>query len=145
MKLRNRSFFIVLFAWSGILHAFSQQQANYVLANEFQAFGLGGNFTANSLNLWPFEINGTDQFRFEFHTTVGKDYYFVGPERRLKEPLSVKGKLASGIAQIARGVVDRNKLEMSDVKFSENLATFSFSYKGRNYVFIRQRHQIEEK
>ena len=85
--MRKRILFIVLFAWSGILHAFSQQQANYELANEFQAFGLGGNFTANSLNLWPNEINGTDKFWFEFHTTVGKDYYFVDPERRLKEPL----------------------------------------------------------
>ena len=75
--MRKRILFIVLFAWSGILHAFSQQQANYELANEFQAFGLGGNFTANSLNLWPNEINGTDKFWFEFHTTVGKDYYFV--------------------------------------------------------------------
>jgi len=46
--MRKRILFIVLFAWSGILHAFSQQQANYELANEFQAFGLGGNFTANS-------------------------------------------------------------------------------------------------
>ena len=51
--MRKRILFIVLFAWSGILHAFSQQQANYELANEFQAFGLGGNFTANSLNIWP--------------------------------------------------------------------------------------------
>lgn len=71
--MRKRILFIVLFAWSGILHAFSQQQANYELANEFQAFGLGGNFTANSLNLWPNEINGTDKFWFEFHTTVGND------------------------------------------------------------------------
>lgn len=108
---------------------FSQQQANYELANEFQAFGLGGNFTANSLNLWPNEINGTDKFWFEFHTTVGKDYYFVDPERRLKEPLFDKGKLASGIAQITRGVVDRNKLELSDIKFSENLASFLFLIK----------------
>lgn len=143
--MRKRILFIVLFAWSGILHAFSQQQANYELANEFQAFGLGGNFTANSLNLWPNEINGTDKFWFEFHTTVGKDYYFVDPERRLKEPLFDKGKLASGIAQITRGVVDRNKLELSDIKFSENLASFSFSYKGRNYEYNRLTHQIVEK
>ena len=143
--MRKRILFIVLFAWSGILHAFSQQQANYELANEFQAFGLGGNFTANSLNLWPNEINGTDKFWFEFHTTVGKDYYFVDPERRLKEPLFDKGKMASGIAQITRGVVDRNKLELSDIKFSENLASFSFSYKGRNYEYNRLTHQIVEK
>lgn len=107
--MRKRILFIILFAWSGFLYVFSQQQANYELVNEFQAFGLGGNFSVNSLNLWPNEINGTDKFWFEFHTTAGKDYYFVDPERRLKEPLFDKGKLASGIAQITRGVVDRNK------------------------------------
>lgn len=70
--MRKRILFIVLFAWSGILHAFSQQQANYELANEFQAFGLGGNFTANSLNLWPNEINGTISFGLNFIRLSGR-------------------------------------------------------------------------
>ena len=41
--------------------------------------------------------------------------------------------------------MDRNKLELSDIKFSENLASFSFSYKGRNYEYNRLTHQIVEK
>ena len=82
----------------------------YAVVNSITT-SIGGE-NAEQLNLWPNEINGTDKFWFEFHTTVGKDYYFVDPERRLKEPLFDKGKLASGIAQITRGVVDRNKLEL---------------------------------
>ncbi len=65
-------------------------------------------------------------FGLNFIRLSGRITIFVDPERRLKEPLFDKGKLASGIAQITRGVVDRNKLELSDIKFSENLASFFF-------------------
>ncbi len=53
--------------------------ANYELADKFQDFTLGGKLSHNSLSIYPREINDTDNFWFEFQTTVGKEYYYVMP------------------------------------------------------------------
>ena len=79
--------------WSFQL-GFSQQQANYELAQKFYDFTLGGKLSHNSLSIYPREINDTDNFWFEFQTTVGKEYYYVMPAAGKREPLFDKGKMA---------------------------------------------------
>ena len=71
-----------------------QQQANYELAEQFNAFTAGGKLSQNSFGFQPREINDTDNFWFEFQTTVGKEYYYVMPAAGKREPLFDKGKMA---------------------------------------------------
>lgn len=56
-----------------------QQQANYELAEKFEVFDMSGKLSRNSLSIYPREINGTDNFWFDFRTTEGKYYYYVTP------------------------------------------------------------------
>lgn len=144
-NMKRNILFIILSCWLSNLQSFSQQQANYELAEKFYAFGLGGSLSNNSQSIWPNEINGTDKFWFEFRTIAGKDYYFVDPARRLKEPLFNKEKLVSGIAQITKAVVDRNKLDLSNIRFSKDLASFTFSFRGKEYEYNRRTYQVLEK
>lgn len=144
-NMKRNILFIILSCWLSSLQSFSQQQANYELAEKFNAFGLGGSLSGNSQSIWPNEINGTDKFWFELRTVAGKDYYFVDPARRLKEPLFDKGKLASGIAQITKEVVNRNKLDLNSIKFSKDLVSFTFSIRGKEYEYNRRTHQVLEK
>ena len=70
----------------------AQRQANYELTDKFQDFTLGGKLSNISLSVYPREINDTDNFWFEFQTTVGKDYYYVVPAAGKREPLFDKGR-----------------------------------------------------
>ena len=68
---------LALFAGGLVTVAKPQQQANYELAEKFNAFDLGGKLSRNSLAIYPHEINGTDNFWFDFQTTDGKFYYYT--------------------------------------------------------------------
>ena len=107
---------------------FSQQQANYELAQKFYDFTLGGKLSHNSLSIYPREINDTDNFWFEFQTTVGKEYYYVMPAAGKREPLFDKGKMAMQLSEFTKGVVDKNKLDISSVTFSKDQRSFVFDY-----------------
>ena len=100
-------FTILSMYWSFQL-GFSQQQANYELAQKFYDFTLGGKLSHNSLSIYPREINDTDNFWFEFQTTVGKEYYYVMPAAGKREPLFDKGKMAMQLSEFTKGVVDKN-------------------------------------
>lgn len=99
-------FTILSMYWSFQL-GFSQQQANYELAQKFYDFTLGGKLSHNSLSIYPREINDTDNFWFEFQTTVGKEYYYVMPAAGKREPLFDKGKMAMQLSEFTKGVVDK--------------------------------------
>ena len=85
----------------------AQRQANYELTDKFQDFTLGGKLSNISLSVYPREINDTDNFWFEFQTTVGKDYYYVVPAAGKREPLFDKGKMAMQLSELTKGVVDK--------------------------------------
>lgn len=99
-------FTILSMYWSFQL-GFSQQQANYELAQKFYDFTLGGKLSHNSLSIYPREINDTDNFWFEFQMTVGKEYYYVMPAAGKREPLFDKGKMAMQLSEFTKGVVDK--------------------------------------
>ena len=129
-------FTILSMYWSFQL-GFSQQQANYELAQKFYDFTLGGKLSHNSLSIYPREINDTDNFWFEFQTTVGKEYYYVMPAAGKREPLFDKGKMAMQLSEFTKGVVDKNKLDISSVTFSKDQRSFVFDYKGKQYSYNR--------
>lgn len=112
-------------------------QANYELTDKFQDFTLGGKLSNISLSVYPREINDTDNFWFEFQTTVGKDYYYVVPAAGKREPLFDKGKMAMQLSELTKGVVDRNKLDISSVTFSKDQGSFEFDYKSKRYSYNR--------
>ena len=122
--------------WSFQL-GFSQQQANYELAQKFYDFTLGGKLSNNSLSIYPREINDTDNFWFEFQTTAGKEYYYVIPAAGKRELLFDKGKMAMQLSEFTKGVVDKNKLDISSVTFSKDQHSFEFDYKGKQYSYNR--------
>ena len=128
-------FTILSMYWSFQL-GFSQQQANYELAQKFYDFTLGGKLSHNSLSIYPREINDTDNFWFEFQTTVGKEYYYVMPAAGKREPLFDKGKMAMQLSEFTKGVVDKNKLDISSVTFSKDQRSFVFDYKGKQYLSL---------
>ena len=129
-------FTILSMYWSFQL-GFSQQQANYELAQKFYDFTLGGKLSHNSLSIYPREINDTDNFWFEFQTTAGKEYYYVMPAAGKREPLFDKGKMAMQLSEFTKGVVDKNKLDISSVTFSKDQRSFVFDYKSKQYSYNR--------
>lgn len=65
-------FTILSMYWSFQL-GFSQQQANYELAQKFYDFTLGGKLSHNSLSIYPREINDTDNFGLSFKRQLVKN------------------------------------------------------------------------
>lgn len=111
--------------------------ANYELADKFQDFTLGGKLSNISLSVYPRGINDTDNFWFEFQTTSGKEYYYVMPAAGKREPLFDKGKMAMQLSEFTKGVVDRNKLDISSVTFAKDQGSFEFDYKSKRYSYNR--------
>lgn len=138
-KLFISSLFLIPVAqgWGQSATSEEPAQANYELADRFHEFTLGGKFSRNSMTIFPNEINGTDNFWFEFHTVEGKNYYYVMPAAGKREPLFDKGKMAVQLSELTKGVVDRNKLDISFVEFSKDQHSFGFDYKGNRYNYNR--------
>lgn len=112
-------------------------QANYELADRFREFTLGGKFSQTNLTIFPNEINGTDNFWFEFRSMEGKNYYYVVPAAARREPLFDKGKMALQLSELTKEVVDKNKLHISSIVFSKDQHSFGFDYKGERYNYNR--------
>ena len=115
----------------------AERQANYELTDKFQDFTLGGKLSNISLSVYPRGINDTDNFWFEFQTTSGKEYYYVMPAAGKREPLFDKGKMAMQLSEFTKGVVDRNKLDISSVTFAKDQGSFEFDYKSKRYSYNR--------
>ena len=115
----------------------AERQANYELTDKFQDFTLGGKLSNISLSVYPRGINDTDNFWFDFQTTAGKDYYYVMPAAGKREPLFDKSKMAMQLSEFTKGVVDKNKLDISSITFSKDQRSFEFDYKGKQYSYNR--------
>ena len=131
------SFIFALQGWGQASGKHDTILANYELVQEFQEFTLGGKLSNNSLSIYPREINDTDNFWFDFQTTAGKDYYYVMPAAGKREPLFDKSKMAMQLSEFTKGVVDKNKLDISSIAFSKDQRSFEFDYKGKQYSYNR--------
>ena len=131
------SFIFALQGWGQASGKHDTILANYELVQEFQEFTLGGKLSNNSLSIYPREINDTDNFWFDFQTTAGKDYYYVMPAAGKREPLFDKSKMAMQLSEFTKGVVDKNKLDISSITFSKDQRSFEFDYKGKQYSYNR--------
>lgn len=134
---------LILLAGGLCLQA-SAQQANYELAGKFQAFSLGGKLTNNSLSVYPREINGTDNFWYDFQTTEGRNYYYVTPQKGKCELLFDADRMAMLLAEFTREAVNGAKLSINDFKFSKDQYSFTFDYKSKTYEYNRLTHHLKE-
>lgn len=142
MNIKHKLVLILLAG--GLCLQASAQQANYALAEKFQAFSLGGKLTNNSLSVYPREINGTDNFWFDFQTTEGRNYYYVTPQKGRCELLFDADRMAMLLAELTREAVNGAKLSINDFKFSKDQYSFTFDYKSKTYEYNRLTHHLEE-
>ena len=119
------------------IEAQSVSKANYTLAEKFRNVGLGSLFAQNSMTIYPQFINGTDKFWFDFRTGQGIAYYFIDPEKRLKEPLFNMEIVLSQLSEDSRDVIDRKNFQLSDLRFSQNCKKLVFSYQEQDYEYDR--------
>lgn len=120
----------------------STHRANYELARKFREFTLGGKLAQNSMSVYPREINGTDNFWFDFTTSAGTAYYYVQPARARKELLFDNNLLAERLTELTKDVVDPAKLSLNDLKFSKNQQSFTFNYKSDRFEYNRTTRRI---
>lgn len=113
------------------------QKANYSLAEKFRNIGLGSLFAQNSMTVYPHFIHGTDKFWFDFRTGDGRNYYFVDPEKRLKEPLFDMEKMTTQLSEGNSEVINAKDFQLSNPEFSKDFRKFTFSFKERNYEYNR--------
>lgn len=142
MNIKHKLVLILLAG--GLCLQASAQQANYEFAEKFQSFSLGGKLTNNSLSVYPREINGTDNFWFDFQTTEGQSYYYVTPQKGKCELLFDADRMAMLLAEFTREPVNGAKLSIYDFKFSKDQYSFTFDYKSKKYEYNRLTHHLKE-
>lgn len=135
MKMRFIWVLCLILGCCGIGNA--QYKANYQLAEKFREFALGGKMTKNSLSIHPKFIHRTDAFWFDFQTENGREYYLVNPSKKSKELLFDREKLAMGLSEYTKEVVDGKTLNFYDLDVSKDLRYVVFSFKGREYKYDR--------
>lgn len=135
---------LALFVGGLVTEARPQQQANYDLAQKFQAFSLGGRITSNSTGIYPNEINETDNFWFDFTTAAGKSYYYVEPKVAKKELLFDNTELAMQLTELTRTVVNPAKLDLFGLEFAKDQKTFVFRYSSKKYEYNRLTRKVSE-
>ena len=118
----------VLFVGGLATVANPQQQANYELAEKFNAFTAIGNFSENSLGFHPREINDTDNFWFDYRTSAGNFYYYVTPDRGKQELLFDNDEMAMALSELTRERIDPKDLKFYDLMFAKNQKSFTFEY-----------------
>lgn len=119
-------------------------RANYELAQQFQAFSLGGKLNQISLSIYPNEIHESDNFWFDFTTTEGKRYYFVNPRKARKELLFDNKEMAMQLSELTREVVNPHRIDLSSIVFSKDQKTFTFRYGSDTYEYNRITHKLKE-
>lgn len=119
-------------------------RANYELAQQFQAFSLGGKQNQISLGIYPNEIHESDNFWFDFTTTEGKQYYFVNPRKARKELLFDNKEMAMQLSELTREVVNPHRIDLSGIVFSKDQKTFTFRYGSDTYEYNRITHKLKE-
>lgn len=122
----------------------AQQQTNYALAEKFREFALGGPMSKYSLSVFPKFINDTDCFWFDFYTEEGRRYYWVNPDKRRKEELFDREKMACALSEYTRSVVDGKNLSVSGLEFSANQESFTFSFRNREYEYNRKSETLRQ-
>lgn len=121
-----------------------QQQANYELAEKFEVFDMSGKLSRNSLSIYPREINGTDNFWFDFRTTEGKYYYYVTPATGKKELLFDNDKLAMGLTELTRETINPKEFSFYELEFSKDQRVVTLDFKDKKYEYDRVTHEVRE-
>lgn len=135
---------LVLFAGGLATIAKSQQQANYELAEQFNAFTAGGKLSQNSFGFQPREINDTDNFWFEYRTSAGKFYYYVTPDKGKQELLFNNDEMAMALSELTRERIDPKDLKFYDLTFSKDQKSFIFEYGRKAYEYNRITRKLKE-
>ena len=134
----------VLFVGGLATVAKPQQQANYELAEKFNAFTAIGNFSENSLGFHPREINDTDNFWFDYRTSAGNFYYYVTPDRGKQELLFDNDEMAMALSELTRERIDPKDLKFYDLMFAKNQKSFTFEYGRKAYEYNRITRKLKE-
>ena len=129
--------------WSFQL-GFSQQQANYELAQKFYDFTLGGKLSNISLSVYPRGINDTDNFWFDFQTTDGKFYYYVTPANGKRELLFDNDEMAMALTELTRETIDPKDFSFHEFKFSKDQKSFTFEHRSKTYEYNRINRKLKE-
>lgn len=119
-------------------------QANYELADHFQLFSMRGKLSNNSMYLFPKEINGTDNFWFDFTTSAGKHYYYVNPSAATKELLFDNKEMAMMLSELTREVVNPMDLDLNELEFSKDQKSFTFTRHSHKYEYNRITRKLKE-
>ena len=135
---------LVLFAGGLATMAKPQQQANYELAEQFNAFTAGGKLSQNSFGFQPREINDTDNFWFEYQTSAGKFYYYVTPDKGKQELLFDNDEMAMALSELTRERVNPKDLKFYDLIFSKDQKSFTFEYGRKAYEYSRITRRLKE-
>lgn len=139
-------YYIIFSLFVGVLLAESkaQRQADYVAAEKYRVFDLGGELSRNSLTIYPREINGTDNFWFDFRTTEGNFFYYVTPHNGKRELLFDNNKMAMALTEFTRETINASDMSFQEFKFSKDQKTFTFERKGRTYEYNRLTRHLKE-
>lgn len=121
----------------------SVTRADYAAAQEAEKFAMAGKLSGNSLSVYPHEINGTDNFWFEFTTSEGCSYYLVEPAKRRKELLFDNRELAMELASMTHEPVDPKLMRPYEIDFSEDMNILTFRYKSDMYDYNRKTRKLK--
>lgn len=119
-------------------------QANYDLADKFEAFSLGGKMTKNTISFYPNEINGTDNFWFSFTTSKGKHFYYVVPKEARKELLFDNDEMAIQLSKLTHDVVNPKNIDIYDFEFSKDQKTCVFEFMHKKFKYNRISRKLVE-
>lgn len=120
----------------------SQQKANYELAEKFEDFDLAGRLSRNSLSIYPREINGTDNFWFDFKTSEGRLFYYVTPANGKKMLLFDNDELAMKLTELTREMVNPKEFSFYELEFSKDQNTVIFTHRNKKYEYNRLTHNL---
>jgi len=108
------------------------QEANFQQANKFTKKNVTKYLGSSSVR--PNWIENSHLFWYSYKTADGKNFYFVDPEKRKKQPLFDNNDLASKVTAITHKPYNVNDLPLKKLKFDKNSKS-SFTFEMDNLKF----------
>jgi dipeptidyl aminopeptidase/acylaminoacyl peptidase len=103
---------------------------DYERAQNIEKIFAGKVFYGNVVPSW---VGGTSFFWYENLTPTGKEYVMVDAAKKTRRTAFNTDKMAAGLNRITGDTVKAKDLPIRINKFSDNLFTVTFEYKGVNY------------
>ncbi len=122
---------IFILVLCSIIGSVSAQKANYKQAEKFRKI----TEEVGSLSVYPQFLKDSDKFWFSYKTGDGTRYYFVDPEKKLKNYLFENEHMASELTKITKKPYNYKELPLRDIKFKKDQKTIEFKVDRINYEY----------